>query len=255
MPQRASVLSKLSRDLDVPDAEHAAFAACVARALPPGGERHRLTPWLRGRVAVEAVRAPALSTSTKRRLVDDTLARARPLEAGGIPHGLLALTAWLAGQGALEVAALARLAKLAEVAGGLFEAITPDELRALSDWLIARPELDERERLWWLWYLPVRCHDAALGEPWARGLLAHPGLSEDFKRRLRAAWGSTLAPAPPPAAWRALDEALAAEVRADDDDEDDDLGLSLGVVGYLMRQALGAVAEVPAWLRAVAADG
>ena len=140
MPKRASVLSKLTRDLDVPEAEHAVFAACVARALPPGGERHRLTPWLRGRVAVEAVREPSLSTATQRRLVDEALARARPLEAGGIPHGLLTLAAWLAGQDALDLDALARLTKLAEVAGGLFEDITLAELHTLSDWLIARPE-------------------------------------------------------------------------------------------------------------------
>ena len=250
--ERELLLAALVRELEVPEGERAALAACVERALARN-ERRRLTPWLRGRVAVEAVRAPGLAAATKRKLVDDARARAQPLEAGGIPYGLLALAAWLAAEGALDVPTLAQMVKLAELAGGLFEAITPAELRALSDWLIARPELDDRQRLWWLWYLPVHCDGAVLGEPWALYLLAHPGLSADFKRRLRAAWGSMLAPTPAPAVWRALDEGLAAEVRAENDDEDD-LAPTLGMLGYLMRQALGGVAEVPEWLKALAAE-
>ena len=247
------MLATLVRELKVPERDLAALAACVQRVQATGDKRSRLTPWLRGRVAVEAVREPSLSVEMKRTVVDDALARAQPLEPGGIPYGLLALAAWLAGQRALDVPTLARMVKLAELAGGLFEAITPAELRALSDWLIARPELDDRQRLWWLWYLPVHCDDAAVGEPWALYLLAHPGLGVDFKRRLRAAWGSMLAPAPPSTTWQALDEALVAEVRAEND-EDEDLVPTLGTVGYLMRQALGGVAEVPGWLKGLAAE-
>lgn len=196
MPSSRFTLTRFPPGLKLSTADRAALAGCVQRAIvarerqvrslssPLTADQMLRTPFLLGWVAVEAVREAELSTDAKRELVGLTLLRASPLENGGIPYGLAVLASYLAGQGALEMGSFAAMMKLAEVDRTVLDGARPDELRVLSDWLIAHPDLDDQQRLWWLWFLTVHCEDHRVGRPWLDGLLGHPALDNDVKRRL-----------------------------------------------------------------------
>jgi hypothetical protein len=289
--------ASFQRKLDIPAAEHAALAECVDRALDAaerqdwGSEGAPITPrdvfrvpHLLGYLAVAAVRHPALSPETKRKVVRHTLGRARPLEDNGTPRGLTVLVGFLAGVGELDLPTFTAALKTAEIERALFEEVTLAELLVLSDWLIGQPDLDERQRQWWLWFLVSSCAKYQLGQPWMDALLAHPALSTDFKHKLCEAWLSARPPGPAPQAWRKLDEALTAElIEAGPNDETgvaedldglmvsmlderddrleaeeegaDDALASFSVVGHLMRQALGGYVIVPNYIERQAVLG
>ncbi len=273
--------------LDIPPAEHDALAVCLGWAVDAaqgqglGSESASLTPRdvlrvprLLGGLAVAVVRHPALSPETKLKVVRYTVGHARHLEDNGTPHGLTVLLSFLAGAGELDVATFTAALKMAEIERALFEEVTLADLQMLTDWLLGQPELDERQRLWWLWYLVGNCGKYQLGQPWMDALLTHPALSTAFKHRLCEAWLSARPPAPAPQRWRALDQALAAELRLDDppetgapadldgsllslldsapggaDDDGDDYMAALGVASHLMRSALGGYVLIPAYVR------
>jgi hypothetical protein len=286
MPPFPRTFTDLLRDLDLPAAERPALKECFQRAIAARERQGRslgspLTPddmlsvpYLLGWLAVEAVRHRALSAGTKHHLVNLTLQQVRPLENGGLPYGLPVLVSFMAAQGALDLTTFTALMKAAEIGHGLFDTLHGDEARALSDWLITQPALDDRQRLWWLWFLTTHCGDHRAGQPWADALVADTRLSPDFRQRLCEAWLSPRPPSAAPAAWRALDEALAAGLRetapepgahdfADDlarprlpetgadseaAAEDDEVMVSFNVVGHLMQQALGGYVPVPHYL-------
>jgi hypothetical protein len=260
-------------ELNIPPAERDAVAECAARALDAAQRDASGRPnapmtvadllhrphWL-GYLAMAVVRDPALSTEAKITLAQHTLERASPLDDAGTPHGLTVLLSALAAVEALDTPTFTRAIKLAEIERALFDAITLDELKVLSDWLIVQPALDDRQRLWWLWYLVGHCEDERLGRPWMEALLGHAALTPDFKRRLCAAWLSPRPPGPVPPGWRALDEALTAELRgaAKDDveptiDDEDDFA-ALDVAGHLMRAALGGYVLIPPYVQQRAAQ-
>ncbi len=268
-------LTTFLNELNIPPAQHDALAACRDQALAAAqrdasgshaapvtaADMLRRPRWL-GYLAVAVVRHPALSTETKVALARHTVERASALDDDGTPYGLTVLLGALAAANALDMPSFTRAIKLAEIERALFDAITLDELNVLSDWLIGQPALDDRQRLWWLWYLVGHCEDERLGRPWMEALLGHAALTDDFKRRLCAAWLSPRPPGPVPPGWRALDEALTAELRgaAQDEvdaaiDDDEDEFAALDVAGHLMRAALGGYVLIPPYVQQRAAQG
>ncbi len=286
MPAARITFKSFLRELDIPPAEHDAVAESVAHGLTAcerkgwGNEGAPVlpndlfrVPHLLGYAAVAVVRHAALSPVTKLKIVRFTLQQARPLEDNGTPRGLTVLLSFLAGAGALDLAGFTAAMKLAEIERAIFDELKLDELRVLTDWLIAQAELDDRQRLWWLWFLAGHCRQPTLGRPWSDYLLEHPGLSGDFKHALCAAWLSDRSPSLAPEPWRALDQALAAEMRVeqtgtdqaadldgpllsmlddgkdDEADDEDDVFASLNVVGHLMRSALGGYLLMPPYIQ------
>lgn len=266
MPDPHPTLKLGLQTLALSAGEHDLLAACAAQALDAaerataGSRSAPLTPAdllrlprLLGYLAVAAVRHPRLSTGAKVKLARYTLERIDPLEDEGTPHGLMVVLSALAAAAALDLATFTRIIKLAEIERALFDAITLDELLLLSGWLLARIQLDDRQRLWWLWFLVGNCQEQCLGQPWIDALLTHPALSQDFKRRLCQAWLSPRPPGPAPAGWWALDQALTARLTGEAaDNEDDDLA-ALNVASHLMRGALGGYVLMPEYVQRRAA--
>ena len=290
MPSPRFTLKSLLHNLNLPASEHSWLADCLDSALDaaardgwgnegaPVTERDLLRlPHLLGYAAVAAVRHAELSPATQLRFAQYTLQQARPLEDNGTPRGLTVLLSCLAGQGALDLAGFTAALKMAEIERGLFDEIKLGELRVLTDWLMTQAELDDRQRLWWLWFLAGNCRKPHLGQPWIDAVLAHPALSRDFKHKLCAAWLSARPPSRAPEAWRKLDQALSARMkgaeapdeavdldgpglsRLDDDDDadadDDDVFASLNVAGHLMRSALGDYLLIPKYIQRRAVMG
>lgn len=215
-------LKQFFRELQIPEADQDPVRECLMHGVQRhvrhlyGYDRHgedaawliseRMhEPYIFGFAAVEIVRHPTLPLETRFTIIRYTLEHMRPLVEHGTPHGLPAITSFLAAVGALDAPRFRTLIQIAEVEGRLFDDWLFHEAQSLLDWLIVKADIPDDERLWWLWHISVHCEQPNVGKPLIEHLLNHSVLPVNIKRGLCWAWMDDKTPGSPPEQWTAIE--------------------------------------------------
>ncbi|MGH2521853.1 MAG: hypothetical protein ACRDH2_05040, partial [Anaerolineales bacterium] len=98
--------------------------------------------------------------------------------------------------------------------GELFDDWQIDEVRRLLDWLIAKTDLPDPERLWWLWHITMHSEPPHICKALAEWVLAHPALPAASKHALCEAWLADAWAGQPPAQWAAMQALLQGDAEA-----------------------------------------
>ena len=142
-------------------------------------------PYIFGYAAVRILHHQDISTRTKQRVADYTLAITRPGEEYGLPCGLLAAISYLAAEGRLRGRRLASAIRSLAGERDVFGGSTKGDTTALTDGIIADGSLPLEEQLDLLYFLLARCERTfALGKEMLARALETPALPQEQKRTL-----------------------------------------------------------------------
>ena len=201
--------------LNIPPAEQRTVEACLLAGIERyrQGRYHYLSqegaallrhPYVFGFGAVEVARCVALPSETRLKVVRAAFAQQRPLKDDGIPHGLPCLLSFMAGVGRLTVPFFQDMMQVADIPGHLYEDWRPEEIDHLLNWLCAKANMPDAERLWWLWYLLVKCEHFEIGRPLLARIAAHPAVPRPLKLDLCRTLLDQNNQVQPPSRWRAV---------------------------------------------------
>ncbi|MBI3243235.1 MAG: hypothetical protein HYZ49_13175 [Chloroflexi bacterium] len=224
-------LNSFFKQLNIPEPERALVADCLARGLEhyyqhiygynKYGRRPDFLipermhePYIFGFGAVEVVRLETLSQETRLKITQYAFQQIDANAEYGTPHGLPVMISYLAGLGQLDPASFRSLMIAADFGGPLFDDWELMEVRRLFEWLIAKADIPEPERLWWLWHLCVNCESTQMCRSLAEVLLTDTKLSKAGKRALCEAWLADAPVGKPPAQWEAMQALLSGNVDA-----------------------------------------
>ena len=168
-------------------------------------------PYVFGFGAVEVARCAALPSATRLKVVQAAFAQQRPLHHDGIPHGLPCLLSFMANVGRLTAPLFQDMLQVADIQGHLYEDWRPEEIDHLLDWLCAEADVPDAERLWWLWYLLVKCEYFDIGRPLLARIAAHPAVPRPLKVELCRTLLDPNGQVQPPPRWRAVKARLHAD--------------------------------------------
>lgn len=223
MSNRIFSFKQLYRELEIPKEEQAEVKACLLAGVSNFRASHRYTrlytdnallelPYVLGFGALEVIRNSSLSLDTRYKVVGYVIKEANPVIEDGIPHGLMAMLSFLAALGLLNVLLFRSIMAIMDmISNAMFDDWQPDEARALVDWIVAKADMPEEERRWWLYYLLSHCRRPDLGKNLFQFCLDHPAWSADAKSQVCRL---VLDPHPelnPPAEWRAVKAMLAGD--------------------------------------------
>ncbi len=224
-------LKSFFKQLDIPKQDQELVADCLTRGLEHYYQHiygyHKYgrkpdflipermhEPYIFGFGAVEAVRREPLSAETRLKIIQYASQQIDTTAEYGTPHGLPVMISYLAGAGRLDPANFRSLMMAADFGGSLFDDWELAEVRRLFEWLIAKADIPESERLWWLWHLCVNCESTPMCRSLAEVLLTDTTLSTAAKRALCEAWLADAPAGKPPAQWEAMQALLSGNVDA-----------------------------------------
>ncbi len=142
-------------------------------------------PYIFGYAAVRILHHQDISARTKQKVAEYTLAITRPGGEYGVPHGLLAAISYLATGGHLRGRPLASAIRSLTGEQDVFVGSTKEDIRVLTDGILADQSLPLEERLNLLHFLLARCeYTFALGKEMLAQALDTPALPQEQKKAL-----------------------------------------------------------------------
>lgn len=215
MPERPPYfdLDQFLYGLDIPTQEHPRIRSALSRGLgeyfrdrygryhygkQPADQipEYMAEPFVFGYGVLEVLARKQISRESKVKICQYALATMDPGDEDGLPYGLITILGFLAQEDALTPS-LFQVGMVAQEFGGigfLRRSIWPfgtdrDAVLALLDWLAATPDIDDEEKLYWVWRWSLQSeHDSHLVKALANHWLAKDNVPADVKETLCWAW-------------------------------------------------------------------